>query len=390
MKIEQRKWTHSLGWTPAHAGSFANSAQIVFVFGAAAILRQHRTGSALRSDYPNAYVFGCSTAGEICGIEVSDDSLVATAVHFDHTQFRHAQVNVPSMAASFPAGEQVAKQLPATVRNETTGTDEKLVHVLVLTDGLKVNGSEFVAGLVKHLPRGVSVTGGMAGDGVRFGETLVYRDNMAEAGAISAVGLYGNRLKIGFGSLGGWDVFGTERLVTGSKANVLYELDGVPALALYKEFLGEGAAQGLPATGLLFPLSIRTDEDEPPVVRTILSVDEDTQSITFAGDVPEGSYACLMKANFERLIDGATGAAQICHEALRSSSPDLALLISCVGRRLVLKERSDVEVKAVRDVLGGTTTLAGFYSYGEISPFTPGARCELHNQTMTITTLSER
>ncbi|HSH92446.1 MAG TPA: FIST N-terminal domain-containing protein [Ramlibacter sp.] len=390
MKIEQRKWTSSLGWTPAHPGNFAGSVQLVFVFGAAAILRHPRTSAAIRNDYPNAIVFGCSTSGEICGTDVSDDSLVATAVHFQYTQLRRAQVNVPSMAASFPAGEQIGKQLPAALHNAATGNDERLVHVLTLTDGLKVNGSEFVAGLVKQLPRGVAVTGGMAGDGVRFGETLVYRDSMAESGAIAAIGLYGPRLKVGFGSLGGWDVFGTERLVTGSKSNVLYELDGVPALALYKEFLGEGAARGLPATGLLFPLSIRTNEDEPPVVRTILSVDEDTQSITFAGDIPEGSYACLMKANFERLIDGATGAAQICHEALQSSAPDLALLISCVGRRLVLKERSDVEVKAVRDVLGGTATLAGFYSYGEISPFTPGARCELHNQTMTITTLTER
>ncbi|WP_296927012.1 FIST signal transduction protein [Polaromonas sp.] len=368
----------------------AKSAQLVLVFGSVAVLRQRRLTAAIRAEYSAAHIFGCSTAGEICGSHVLDDSLVVTAVQFDSTPIRSAQVKVGPAVASFEAGEQIARQLPLVVRDATTGVEDKLLHVLVMTDGLKVNGSAFVAGLMKHLPDGVSATGGMAGDGVRFGETLVYRDGVAETGAISALGLYGSRLKVGYGSLGGWDTFDTEWLITRSEANVLYELDGLPALALYKEFLGAGPAKGLPATGLLFPLSLRAEEDETPVVRTILAVDEAAQSITFAGDVPEGAYAQLMQANFSRLIDGATGAARICQQALPSSEPELALLISCVGRRLVLKERVDEEVRAVNNVLGGSATLAGFYSYGEISPFTPGARCELHNQTMTITTFSER
>jgi hypothetical protein len=266
---------------------------------------------------------------------------------------------------------------------------EKLAHVLVLSEGLRVNGSELVCGLSKHLPEGITVTGGMAGDGARFGETCVIWDCIPESDSVAALGLYGSRLKIGFGSLGGWDPFGPERLVTRSRGNVLYELDGHSALGLYKKYLGEHA-KGLPATGLLFPLSIRTKADETPVVRAILSVDEKEESVTFAGDVPEGSYARLMKANFDRLIDGANGAAKTCYQALGSNSPDLAILISCVGRKLVLKQRIEEEVEAVRDVLGEKAVLTGFYSYGEISPFTPGARCELHNQTMTITTLSER
>jgi hypothetical protein len=195
-------------------------------------------------------------------------------------------------------------------------------------------------------------------------------------------------LKVGYGSLGGWDPFGPERLITRSKGNVLYELDGQSALALYKTYLGEHA-QGLPSTGLLFPLSIRTREGQSGVVRTILGVNETDQSMTFAGDMPEGAYARLMKANFDRLIDGAHGAAQASYEVVGSMTPDLALLISCVGRKLVLKQRIEEEVESVREVLGETAALAGFYSYGEISPFTPSAKCELHNQTMTITTFSE-
>ena len=209
-----------------------------------------------------------------------------------------------------------------------------------------------------------------------------------ESGTVAAMGLYGDNLKVGYGSLGGWDSFGPERLVTKATANVLYELDGKPALDLYKQYLGDHA-KGLPATGLLFPLSLRANEGDTGVVRTILSVNEQERSMTFAGDIPVGSYVRLMKANFERLIDGAAGAAKACHQGLAPSTPDLAVLISCVGRKLVLKQRIEEEVEGVREVLGEHAVLTGFYSYGEISPFTRSAKCELHNQTMTITTFSE-
>lgn len=388
MKIEQRRWTKASGWMPAPPGQFAAASQWVLAFGATAVLQQPQLIATIRNDYPAAYIFGCSTAGEICGTQVSDDSLVLTAIHFEHTQIRSVEASLADIADSFQAGERLARDLPHSLPDAAGGAAQALVHVLALTDGLKVNGSEFVAGLTRHLPEGVAVTGGLAGDGARFGETLVFRDNAPEKDTVVALGLYGSRLKVGFGSLGGWDSFGPDRLITKSTGNVLYELDGQSALALYKQYLGEHAT-GLPATGLLFPLSIRTRAGETPVVRTILSVDEQAQSLTFAGDVPEGAYARLMKANFDRLIDGATGAAQASQEAIGTRTPGLALLISCVGRKLVLKQRIEEEVEAVSEVLGDGAVLAGFYSYGEISPFTPGARCELHNQTMTITTLTE-
>ncbi len=174
------------------------------------------------------------------------------------------------------------------------------------------------------------MTGGLAGDGERFEETLVFWDEMSNKETVAVMGLYGKRLKVGYGSMGGWDPFGPERLITRSEGNILHELDGQSALELYKKYLGE-YAKGLPATGLLFPLSLRTKDGGKGVVRTILSVNEEDQSMIFAGDVPEGVYARLMKANFDRLIDGAVGAAKTSYQAIGSTSPDLALLISCVG-----------------------------------------------------------
>ena len=378
MQTEQTRWIQGKGWMPAAPGRLGATAQLVLLFGSPACLKQTAWQDEIARAYPKAHRLGCSTAGEIYGTEVADETLVATAIAFEHTRLQGASLKLDEAGGSFQAGEQLAKALPA----------EGLVHVLVISDGQNVNGSELVAGLMGGLPSGVTLTGGLAGDGDRFQETLVLWDAPPAPNTIAVLGLYSQRLKVGFGSLGGWDAFGPERLVTRSEANILYELDGQPALALYKKYLGE-YAKDLPASGLLFPLSLRTEAGES-VVRTILGVNEAEHSLTFAGDMPQGGHARLMKANFDRLIDGAVGAAQTSFEAIGNTSPEFALLISCVGRKLVLKQRIEEEVEGVRDVLGKDTLLAGFYSYGEISPFNPSARCELHNQTMTITTLSER
>jgi hypothetical protein len=377
MRIETKRWTEDAGWNGKE--SSVRKAQLVLAFASPRICDRHDLFEEIAAFYPAAEVFGCSTAGEILGTQVTDESLVVAAIEFAVTTFRSARVCINDSSETFEAGRRLVEQLP---RHE-------LVHVVVFSEGLKVNGSELVKGLASMLPPGVTVTGGLSGDGYRFERTCVVYKGHSERGTIVALGLYGPSLRVGYASLGGWDPFGPERLITRSRENVLFEMDGHSALELYKRYLGKHAAD-LPASGLLFPLSLRTSRDTTPVVRTILSVDEMGKSMTFAGDIPEGSYARLMKANFDRLIDGAAGAAKVSYGESGTNPPDFALLISCVGRKMVLKQRIEEEVEGVRDVMGDRTTLAGFYSYGEISPFTPSARCELHNQTMTITTFSER
>lgn len=374
MQVEQSTWTRASGWTPSREGPLA--ADLVFVFGNTDILMDGEAGARIQDAYPTATMVGCSTAGEIADRRVLDDSIVATAVRFERTRVVVAHVPVNGHGSTEEVGRAAARSLPPL----------GLVHVMVLSAGKSVNGSKLVAGLASVLPPSVQVTGGLAGDGARFAKTVVWSGEGPREDVVTAIGFYGEGLRVGFGSLGGWDPFGPERVVTRSAANVLSELDGRPALALYKTYLGEHSA-GLPSTGLLFPLSIRTP-DGRTFVRTILGVDEAANTLTFAGDIPQGAYARLMKANFDRLIDGAQGAAKTC--LVSDEPPDLAILISCVGRKLVLGQRTEEEVEAVGGILGRGTTLAGFYSYGEICPTSPEANCELHNQTMTITTFSER
>ena len=378
MKTVQKHWTQRNGWKPLYGNGVEGQVQLVFVFGERALFHDRAILEELRGLFPKAHLIGCSTAGEIAGVAVYDHTLVATGVWFERTELHVSWIRIEDMEASYQAGQILSE-----------GFDkEGLRHLFVLSDGLGVNGSALVKGLQSRLPEAVAVTGGLAGDQAFFEETLVMLDDTIEIHGIAAVGFYGDALQIGYGSQGGWDSFGLDRLVTRSKANVLYELDGQPALDLYKTYLGDKAT-GLPATGLLFPLAMVLDGTEERLVRTILSVDEQTGSMTFAGDVPEGCYTRLMKANLERLVGGAIQAASET-QTLGVQRPDLALLISCVGRKLVLKQRVDEEVEGVQQVLGPQAALAGFYSYGEICPVGPClTQAELHNQTMTITTFSE-
>lgn len=380
MKIEQKQWTEKTGWQLTSPAVSDFHAQVLFIFGGKPILKNPAVISELKKEYPEAHICGCSTAGEIRDINVTDNTLIATALSFDHTQVNVAKVKLIDVSGnSFQAGAELARSLKKP----------NLVHVFVLSDGLDINGSDLARGIQSNLPDGVSVTGGLAGDSANFQETLVISDSgIPEKDIIVALGFCGKRLKVGYGSAGGWDPFGPERIITHSKGNILYQFDGHSALELYKKYLGEHA-QGLPATGLLFPLCIRQNNNDVELVRTILSVNEKDQSMTFAGDIPQGATARLMKANFDRLIDGAIRAARISQNNVCSPSPDLAILVSCVGRKLVLKQRVEEEVEGVKETLGTKTAITGFYSYGEICPPLSGGRCELHNQTMTITTFSE-
>ncbi|HJV82635.1 FIST signal transduction protein [Noviherbaspirillum sp.] len=377
MELSTFSFQAGRGWSLDAFPALDSPRTLLMVFAAPEYMDAPSPIAELLSAYPQSHFIGCSTAGEIFGPLVGDRSLSVAALRFEHSRIASVSACIEDASESRSAAERLAMQLdPSGLR-----------AVFVLSDGLNVNGSELVKGLNGALPADVIVTGGLAGDGDRFKRTWVLSDGRPQSGIITAVGLYGDRLRVTHGSRGGWDSFGPERRVTRSNANILYELDGKPALELYKEYLGERAS-GLPATGLLFPLSIRKDANNSrQVVRTILGVDESNQALIFAGDVPKGYLAQLMRANFDRLVNGASVAADQARGG-PVAGPVLATAISCVGRRLVLGERVEEETESTLENLPAATQQIGFYSYGEISPYTTGS-CDLHNQTMTLTTFAE-
>ena len=350
---------------------------LLLVFGSATWL--NAVVGPLTAQFPAAIRLGCTTAGEISGHGVSDGSCVITAVQFESTRLQAVSTPLAAMQDSRAAGAALAGQLPR----------EGLRAMLVLGQGVNINGSALIAGLTEVLGPEVLVTGGLAGDDAAFKQTFVLTDAVVASDRLAGLGFYGDKLQLSHGSFGGWEPFGPARKVTRCDHNVLFELDGEPALDVYKRYLGDHA-KGLPASGLLFPFAmLGQDHAEIGLLRTILAVDEAQGSLTLAGDIDANGFLRLMHASTQSLIHGAQTAAEAASATVAPPDQSLALLVSCVGRKLVMGGRVEEEVEAVADVLGRGAVLTGFYSYGEISPFSHELQCRLHNQTMTITYLTE-
>ncbi len=380
MKVSQYLWRPSSGWSPALPGMGGRplSHTLVMVFGNVDAVHDPSRFGELQGAFPGADIVMGSTAGEIAGQQVYDDAIVVTVSTFHQTQLKAISLDVADFADSYDCGAALFRALHSGA----------LRHVFLLSDGTDVNGDELVRGINADMPADVLVTGGLAADAGRFTRTYVGLNEVPAPGRIVGIGYYGDALVVGHGSMGGWNEFGPVRIITRSQGNVLYELDGMNALTLYKKYLGDRAAD-LPGAALLFPLGLLTGDDGQRVVRTILSINEAGGSMTFAGDVPMGARVQFMMANLDRLIDGAGTAAERSALLTTDKSPDLVLMISCVGRKIVLQQRTEEEVEAVKDIFGDHPVYAGFYSNGEISPVLETVGCSLHNQTMTITAYTE-
>lgn len=376
MKTKQHHFFNNT-WKDYPSDLKAEKCQLVLAFGSRIQIVKPEVFAHLKALYPIADIIFSSTAGEIIDDMVFDDSVVITAIEFEKTTVKVVETNISEHANSYETGNFLVKELE----------QDGLNCIFIVSDGTFINGSELVDGFNHDNRLHVPMTGGLAGDGARFEKTFTGLNAVPTQGNVIAVGFYGSSISIGHGSLGGWDEFGHERIITKSDKNVLYEIDHKNALDLYKQYLGDYVNE-LPGSALLFPLSIKINGSDKNLVRTILGVNEEEKSMTFAGNLPEGSKVRLMKANFDKLIEASSTAATNSFTNIKNSKPDLAILVSCVGRKLILQERTDEEVEAAREVLGDAA-ITGFYSYGEISPFNTGSQCELHNQTMTITTFTE-
>jgi hypothetical protein len=352
--------------------------QLVLAFWGGTPLGEPAFVPVLRTALPAATLIGCSTAGEINTHGVSELSCVLTAIRFDRATFTVAQARTAGLDDSRSAGQRLGAALPKA----------RLRGVLLLAPGVNINGTALIQGFSLDIPAGVPVSGGLAGDNGAFVQTFVLGPDGATDDTLVAVGFYGEHLQFSTGCRGGWSAFGPTRRITRADGSCLYELDGQPALELYRRYLGD-YARDLPAAGLLFPFEMLDDEKNfTGLLRTIIGIDDSNGSLLLAGTVTEGAYLRLMHATTNALVDGAELAA-VDSAGSPMRGDGLGLLVSCVGRKLVMGDRVDEEVVAVAEQLGTSITLAGFYSNGEISPLGGMLDCKLHNQTMTIALLGE-
>ncbi|WP_405604357.1 FIST signal transduction protein [Polaribacter sp. Asnod1-A03] len=351
---------------------------LVLVFGNRFLLEDKNIFKEVKSIFNDGHIVFGSTSGDITSQSVDDESITITAIELEKSNFIIKTTNVlDADVDSFAVGKKIISQLP----------QEGLKHVFIISEGSFINGSQLTKGMNAATQDNLLITGALCADAARFEKTIASYNENPKSGEIIAIGLYGESLEVTFSINGGWTPFGPERIVTKSKGNILYELDNLPALDLYKKYLGEKSKE-LPGAALLYPLNVKSKEDNNSIVRTIINIDEEENSMILAGDIFEDSSVQLMMTNVDNIVNAAEKAAINASE-FRKKEPELAILVSCIGRKLVLDQRVEEEVEEVMEVIGNSTTITGLYSYGEIAPFIGENNCQLHNQTMTITLISE-
>ncbi|WP_178987239.1 FIST signal transduction protein [Winogradskyella schleiferi] len=351
---------------------------LVLVFGNRYVLEDDSIYQEIRGLFPDGHIVFGSACAEISSNTVNEESMTITAMEFEKSHFLIKTSNVLSADLdSFKTGNDLINQFP----------EDDLKYVFVVSEGSFINGSQLTKGMTSSKSDNLLITGGLCGDDERFEKTLASYNENPKEGEIVAIGFYGDSLEITFSIYGGWTPFGPERIVTKSKDNTLYELDGQPALDLYKTYLGD-KAKDLPGAALLYPLNVTSANEKQSIVRSILSIDEEENAVILAGNIPENSKVQLMMTNVDNIANASERAARQALE-FRKNKPEIALLVSCIGRKLVLDQRVEEELDEVIEVLGSDIAISGFYSYGEIAPFHGEIACQLHNQTMTITLISE-
>jgi hypothetical protein len=351
---------------------------LVLVFGNRFLLEDENLFEEIRALFPDGEIVFGSSCADITSSTVFENSISITGIEFEKSSFVIKKCNILNGEFdSFKTGSDLINQFPK----------EGLKYVFVVSEGSFINGSQLTKGMNNAANDKVLITGALCGDSERFEKTLASYNENPKQGEIVAVGFYSETLEVTSSIYGGWTPFGPERIVTKSEGNIMFELDNQPALDLYKRYLGK-KSKDLPAAALLYPLNVKTKETKQTIVRSILNIDEEKNAMILAGDIPEGSIVQLMMTNVDNIASASERAAKQALE-LRKNKPELAMLVSCIGRKLVLDQRVEEEIEEVIEVIGEDTTITGFYSYGEIAPFHGEMSCQLHNQTMTVTLLSE-
>jgi hypothetical protein len=354
------------------------SKPLVFVFGDRFLLENPSVYNEIKDLFPDGHLVFGSTCGDITSTSVDENSITVTAIEFEKSTFLIKTSNVLNSGRdSFKTGNDLIKQFP------TYG----LKYIFVVSEGSFINGSQLTKGMNNATTNNLLITGALCGDSDRFEKTLASYNEKPKRGEIVAIGFYGESLEITFSIYGGWTPFGPERIVTKSEGNVLHELDNMPALDIYKKYLGDKSKE-LPGAALLYPLNVKSLNEKQSIVRSILNIDETNNTMILAGDIPENSKVQLMMTNVDNIANASEQAARQAL-SLRANKPELAMLVSCIGRKLVLDQRVEEEIEDVIEIVGKDVTVSGFYSYGEIAPFHGEISCQLHNQTMTVTLISE-
>lgn len=336
---------------------------------------------------------GGSTAGEISGSGISNESVVIMALGSDTLDFATG-IGLDMSQDETACGVALVDDFRHRISIKEASS------LLIFPDGMGGDGLKVIDGLQSVMGTGFEIVGGYLGDGEDFRTTFQYFNGKVYNNAMPGLLICGKAgFRTGIGVRSGFESIGNRFYCTAAEGNIVKEFDNERALDLYKEFLGDERFQRLPGICLEYPFGLIDDKvsiagKEYFQLRCCLAVDHEKGSITLAASIPEGRAITLTTASRGDIINGAKLAAEQAKESLKDAKPEAILMFSCVGRKLILGRRTQEEVAVVKEVLGKDVPLIGFYTYGEIGPIDK-TREELsvskfHNETVVLWVLGSK
>lgn len=346
--------------------------------------------SVIKDKYKKAHIVGCTTSGEIDGNTFHEGSM-CTVLKMHKTRLKTVVIKDINYENSFDYGKRAMTQLI----EEESFLSEKLNGVLLFTDGLNVNGAKVAEGIAS-INSIVKVAGGTAADNLAFERTHVFSHEKI-GGALVALGFYGEDIVFELGSKSGVEPIGIEKKITHAENNVLYSLDGEPALDVYKKWFKNFSTDNeLRASLLECPVEISSNfQKEEGLVRTPIDLNEKDGSIRYTGEIPQGKSLRMMRADIEGMVSASE---EIVEETWgkiskkdQNDNSILSLLVSCSGRKAVLKtEVEDEFFNANKNIKNKNSAQVGLYSYGEYNRVNEEKGVEFLNQTMTVVCIYEK
>lgn len=323
-------------------------------------------------------VVGCTSAGEISCEGYGYNSAVLGGFVSDQVDVHVAFVDEIARDSE-RAGEILAASLPGGVH-----------FVQLFSDALKGNGCALLRGMTRVLGDATVIGGGAAADNMRFCHTLQFFGPSIHTGAAVAMGFSG-RFRLGMGVRSGWSPIGIAKRVTRAAGNVVYELNHQPALEVYRRFLGKHVDK-LPAVGAEYALGLVDNYgtmglDDYCLMRASLAVNHQDGSILYGGEVPQGAMVRFTCCDSNSLLEAAGGAGRAAVAELSGSTPVMAFFYSCLARKVMLGRRTPEETEMVRQILGRSIPILGFYTFGEYGRIAIGKPSVLHNETAAVTIL---
>jgi hypothetical protein len=333
---------------------------------------QHSLLRAVRESTGGAPLTGCSAEGTIDGdnADESNFSVIVTAISSEELRW-HNGIATGLRADSRAVGQRVAQELLPHLSSETIG-------LFVFPDGLTDYLEPFFAGLEENLPsdRFLPLWGGGAGNNLSYGEpTYQYCDDEVVSDGVSYALLSG-KARAGWAMGHALMPIGGERKVTRSQGNVIYEIDGKPALEVLKEYLPEGALadeRDWMRYAISLALCFKAPsyiKDEEYIVRGVPAVRMADGSITVQTEVKEGTSVWFSSRDKEKITTGFDRMTTQIKEQLGGEKPKLVFQFECATRgKMMLREQEKLQLlERFRQSLDPDTPWAGFYTIGEIGP----------------------